>query len=558
VLLVDRDELHARYLSRRVLGRAPQPLEVTTVANLDDAQSALALQRYDAILLTRWSLPGELPQELQSLRQHVPAAAMLVLDDGPDDAAAVDALQAGAQDYLFKREVTGPALRRAIAMALTRQRKQEVLAQELRRAEAVARELQVALDTARTLFAHTTHDLRAPLTVIREVASQLEDEAAGSSSARHRELLELLVQRVKDLECLVTTAWESCCERGGTILVRRKTVRLIDIARHVAPVLEHMAAQTGVPLDLRNISSTLPPAFCDPDHVARVLINLVCNALQAGQPQGPVVVEAQLGGEHQQLVVTVTDHGQGMPAAQLQALLEGTTRGAPRPEGERWGLGLAICRRLLDANLGRLDATSVPGKGCSFQFTLPLADPRGVIERFVERAAGQASAIVRLKTVELAELSSAPQSTAQEALATGVHDLAWPVGPNAWLVVEQDHVPDAAARHFAGRKSPPQHAFSTLAKGAHAGMVLGEYRLPAERQGLIDAFASAVSEQRVLARVRYFRNLARRVRATNAGLERTAAALPPAPAAPAAHAIQTPHQAKGPVRAMGAGVRPQA
>jgi signal transduction histidine kinase len=114
-----------------------------------------------------------------------------------------------------------------------------------------------------------------------------------------------------------------------------------------------------------------PRVWADPDKIEQVLTNLVENACKYASPKGLSVVGEASDGE---VAVTVTDAGEGIPAADLPKVFSKFfRRDLGKPTGS--GLGLWISRGLVEAHGGRLSASSIPGQGTAFRFTLPTVDP---------------------------------------------------------------------------------------------------------------------------------------------------------------------------------------
>jgi two-component system, OmpR family, sensor histidine kinase KdpD len=148
----------------------------------------------------------------------------------------------------------------------------------------------------------------------------------------------------------------------------------IRAARHA---LAGRAVQTEVPADL-------PLVEFDAALMERVLVNLLENAAKYGAP--PIVVSASV--TFDALVIAVRDHGAGLPAAlrgHEAKLFEKFTRGETESAKPGIGLGLAICKAIVDAHGGRLQASNVESGGAKFEVTLPrgsppLADTNATIE----------------------------------------------------------------------------------------------------------------------------------------------------------------------------------
>ena len=149
-------------------------------------------------------------------------------------------------------------------------------------------------------------------------------------------------------------------------------------------LLEEAVAQavTRAPTHLfvMNVPSGLPPARADERRIRQVMHNLLDNASKYS-PDGTIVqIEAQAQAGN--LVITIRDHGLGIAVAEQSLIFEPFYRGqATRGSRQKGlGLGLAICRGIVDAHGGRIWVESQPGQGAAFRFTLPIAKPGAEFE----------------------------------------------------------------------------------------------------------------------------------------------------------------------------------
>jgi signal transduction histidine kinase len=117
----------------------------------------------------------------------------------------------------------------------------------------------------------------------------------------------------------------------------------------------------------------LPSVWADRDRTEEVLFNLIDNAIKYSPDGTPVHLDARASGEY--VIVSVSDRGIGIPEEEVAKIFEKFHRVDRRDSVEKYGhgLGLFICRRLIEAQGGQIWVDSVLGEGSTFQFTLPLA-----------------------------------------------------------------------------------------------------------------------------------------------------------------------------------------
>ncbi len=222
----------------------------------------------------------------------------------------------------------------------------------------------------RELIMNITHDLATPLTAIAGLGESLVDgvnqdredyEATGRIIARETLRLRRLV---KDLHLMSKV-------EAGALHPERKSVRLAPLADEVLAVLITEFERAGV--EPRNaIPYDLPPVMADPDMLSRVFSKLCDNALRHTPSGGIVILEAIQ--RNNQIIVAVTDTGEGIPTEALPRVFERFYRGDSARQAVKGGsgLGLAIVRAIIDAHGGIIGAENVPNAGARILFTLPL------------------------------------------------------------------------------------------------------------------------------------------------------------------------------------------
>ena len=119
------------------------------------------------------------------------------------------------------------------------------------------------------------------------------------------------------------------------------------------------------------IPDDLPPVQVDPARLERILFNLLSNARKYAAPDTPIHFSARR--QQHEVVVSITDQGQGIPAEELPHIFDRFYRTTRGRKVEGIGLGLYITRRLVEAHGGRIWVESEVGKGSTFTFTLPIA-----------------------------------------------------------------------------------------------------------------------------------------------------------------------------------------
>jgi PAS domain S-box-containing protein len=210
-----------------------------------------------------------------------------------------------------------------------------------------------------------SHELRSPLTSVKGYTSLLLNRWDRLAEDQKRMMLEQVNHDADRVTRLITELLDISRLETGRLVLRRQ---LVDLPAVAQTVVEKVALEYP-DLDVRlEFPQGLPKPYADPDKVEQVLTNLVENACKYGSPTG-LVVNAEVSDRH--VAVSVADKGDGIPTEDMPRVFDKFFRRSEgKPTGS--GLGLWISRGLVEAHGGRLSATSIPGQGTTFRFTLPL------------------------------------------------------------------------------------------------------------------------------------------------------------------------------------------
>jgi two-component system, OmpR family, sensor histidine kinase KdpD len=237
--------------------------------------------------------------------------------------------------------------------------------QEEQRNRALALQETDRLRTA--LLNSVSHDLRTPLASIKASASSLLDREVQWSDAERDEFLTTINTEVDRLTRLVHNLLDMSRIEAGALDPRLVESSLAEV---VGPVVRRARAASRQRVDV-DVPDELAPVLVDPVRLDQVLTNLLDNA-RGYAPGSPVQVVAHQDGDHVEL--RVVDHGPGIPAPERERVFDQFYRlkgGGKRPEGT--GMGLAICRGIVQAHGGGLRVETTPGGGATFVLTLPVS-----------------------------------------------------------------------------------------------------------------------------------------------------------------------------------------
>ena len=214
------------------------------------------------------------------------------------------------------------------------------------------------------LLRSVSHDLRSPLTAIQAASTELIDHPAHDASSRDA-LLRLIGDESERLDRLVENLLNLSRIEAGALRPQRQAV---DVAELVA-VCESRLARLFSDVTLEtDIDDDLPVIDVDFTLMSQVLTNLLENAVRHSPPGGTVVVGATDDGPHR-LRLTVSDEGPGVDAEAAAAIFEPFRSGLIAGTS---GIGLAICKSVVEAHGGTIAVGEAPSGGASFTVTLPV------------------------------------------------------------------------------------------------------------------------------------------------------------------------------------------
>lgn len=246
------------------------------------------------------------------------------------------------------------------------------------------------LDELKSEFlAKITHDLRNPLGAIMGYAEVLLMGIKGPLTPQQKHSLETMQLNAGYLSELINNILDVTKLEAGRMEYSKEELDIGEAAASVAQLMQVKAAEYGVALTAQ-AQDGLPPAHGDSQAIRRVLTNLVSNALKFTPKGGSVVLQATASSDGG-VTVAVRDTGIGIPAdkmARVFSKFAQVHKGADLPRRvPGTGLGLVICKEVVEGHGGRIWVESEPGKGTAFFFSLPPAS----------KAAGAAAAGAKSK-----------------------------------------------------------------------------------------------------------------------------------------------------------------
>lgn len=361
ILIADDDPISNKLLadSLRRWGH-----DVTALRDGNDAWEALQQETAPRLAILDWMMPGlsgvEVCRKLRALNRLYYTYIILLTSKAEKD-DIVEGLKAGADDYLTK-----PFNPRELEVRIG------VGARVLN----LESELQNALEHLKTsernlthFVSAMTHDLRTPLVAEQRALELILAGEGDRLSTRGQRLLKGLSSNNQDLLKLVNQLLESFHASEVKITLHKEPVSLKPLVDECFQVVDTLAHRKQLTL-LNQIPDALATVQADPEQLKRILNNLISNAIAHLPDGGTIRIAAQSDDGH--VEIRVQDNGPGIPPELLPHLFERYHSGAGVSRKIGSGLGLSICKTLVELHEGTIWVESTQGEGASFCFTLPM------------------------------------------------------------------------------------------------------------------------------------------------------------------------------------------
>ncbi|MEA2641111.1 MAG: hypothetical protein QOF51_2505 [Chloroflexota bacterium] len=376
--------------------------EVVAAGNAADALTHIRNERFD-LLLTDLRIEGSSGLELlTALRERSPETPSVMLTGYASLESAIDAIREGAYDYLIKpchvdelkatvaraieRGVLGRALRERLGELNEANSKLRTLSEGLQERvdQATAklrhsvdelaetnRQLEEATQIREEFISMAAHELKTPITSLRGSAQLMlrrlgRDDAVDADSMRRG--LHVIEQQSGKLARLITQMLDLTRVRAGRLELNPERTELVRLLRDVAANEQTFADEHRIVVDTPDELY----AVVDPLRIDQVLTNLIDNAIKYSPAGGEIRAVLRRIGD--QIELSVTDEGAGIPAEARDRIFERFYRGSADTNKSGMGLGLYITRQIVESHGGEIRADSPPKGGTRFVVTLPSND----------------------------------------------------------------------------------------------------------------------------------------------------------------------------------------
>ena len=365
VLLVEDSESDAALIVRH-LNMAGYDVSQKRVETAGQMQAALEKPDWD-IVIADYKLPGfDAPTALAILQQTSLDLPFVVVSGHIGEETAVALMKAGAYDYLMKNNLArlAPVVERELGEARMRRERRRGQEELRRSVEELARS-----NAELEQFAYVvSHDLQEPLRMVASYVQLLEERYKGQLDSNAHEFIAYAVDGATRMKRMITDLLTySRAGKNG-----KETVEVACEAALGQACADLRASITEAAAEISH--SPLPTVLGDADQLTHLFQNLIGNAIKFRSQAPPRVhVSAELNG--QEWVFSVCDNGIGVDPQFADRIFLVFQRLHAREDYPGTGIGLAIARKIVERQGGRIWVESEPEKGATFHFTVPAHAP---------------------------------------------------------------------------------------------------------------------------------------------------------------------------------------
>ena len=360
--MVDDDRLNLRILSGILRG------EGYVLAEADSGEKALELYatfQPDLVLLDVVMSGINGFDTCRRLRERYGdgAAPVIFITAKTQSDDVVEGFLAGGVDYLPKPFRPNEAVARIRTHLNNR-----VLSEQQK---SLVDQLSKANQSKNRFLGMAAHDLRNPLASIRGLSEFLQDDSLGTLNAEQLDLVKMIHMTSHQMLDLVNELLDVATIESGELKIRVEPTSIVELIERAVHLMNMESIKKHTKLILLP-HGKIPTLALDPAKMRQVLENLLSNGIKYSPPGSTITVDVQAGETH--VSVAVRDQGPGLPENERDKLFKDFGRLSVKPTGgeKSTGLGLAICRNIVEAHQGTITAENLPERGCEFRVTLPI------------------------------------------------------------------------------------------------------------------------------------------------------------------------------------------
>ncbi len=374
VLIVDSDP---RDLATHAAILTEARYTILQAAGYPEAAAILTRHRGRLVVLSSLSAGEEFGHQFlkDSLKKH-PFLPFIFTAASPPLNSVLGALRQGAYDFLrlpVPPDILLHSVARAVqklSLALETEKQEKEIRKLLDRSREDLKDARTLSSFKGFMISMAAHDFRSIITVLDGYLQLIRERCKGCDVTEPAGMLDQAARTIGRLRAMAGTLLDYEAAESGSIRLDIRPFPLSGMLKDCVDFYRPYAKQKKVQLLLEGDSDDVTVAG-DRGKVMEILDNLLYNALKFTPSQGAI----RLSGKKEDgfAVICVSDSGAGIPPEKLRKIFDQGIMVATIDSHARLGLGLTICKRLVEAQKGKIRIDSVPGKGTRVHFSLPVA-----------------------------------------------------------------------------------------------------------------------------------------------------------------------------------------
>jgi PAS domain S-box-containing protein len=334
-------------------------------------------------------------------------------------------------------------------------------------------------------LSNVSHELRSPLTAIKQFTSILFSGIAGELTPVQREYQQIVLKNVQQLQSMIDDLLEVTRLESAKLTVELESASILNVVRDAVDTLQGAARAKGISISW-DVPTDLPAAYADQTRLRQMLIILLDNAIKFTKNGGNAQIRAQLlPSDSQFLLLEVSDDGCGIPFDRVEHLFDRLYQVPATITSSRKGLGLGlyICKELASLQGGEIWVVQQPLCGSKFSFTIPVFSLNSVVAPLLKNGAWPADSL-SLVTVTLGLPDTTPLKEFQEDWSRDARGLL-----ERCLLPDLDVLLPRTHTHGTGE----QFFVAAFADDMGASVLVNRIRSQFERHGRLGEFGLTLS-----------------------------------------------------------------
>ena len=380
LLIIDDDRVDRQIYLRFLHADEMNLYVITEAGGAEEGYRLIRDAIYDCILLD-YHLPESdglaMFQTLSGAQRGQSMPPVIMMTGQGNESIAVAALKCGISDYLPKEGLTAKAMQRAIVNAVAQSRLRRSLSEKNRDLEKMNAQLMARTSELERVYHSVSHELKTPLTAVREFVALVLDGVGGPAPAMgQRSFLEHALDGCDQMNHHLNDLIDSSRLDTGKLRLTLLPTQASRVIEFALASIRSVARAKNLTLESR-VSSDLPLVLADPSRLGQILGNLLGNAAKFTESGGSIILSAGVAADRaDEVEITVSDTGCGVAPQHISQIFDRLFQVSSAGDdlmGSGLGLGLSIARHLVNLHGGQLTVESTLGAGSVFRFRLPVA-----------------------------------------------------------------------------------------------------------------------------------------------------------------------------------------